>query len=169
MIDSVLKIIHNELEILRHTHLLHPFDENANYEAMIFNPVKYFNERFSINEILRKRALNLLKETKKLIKRIESVDLKNDLKEVSKIISSLQSLKMQKNEIKELENLYEEKTRRFIFEQIQPIVEFYKLESISMEQFDLSLRKLRSYNQQINEAIKAVYEADKIKLLEIIK
>lgn len=171
MINSVSKILIDELHVLIICQRCLPlnqleYDEFKDYN---YNPIEYFKQRTKINHLLEKKLKRIKKDSSKLIKRIESTDLKNDVEGTSKIIDCLLSLKIDPIYRKEIDRLYEEKLRRISFNQIQPVAETFYLKLISSDDLFLTLNHFKSYNRKIIEAIKAVYKADKIKLLEILK
>lgn len=168
MINSLYNDLHSELTLLGNCHRMFAGLEPANSKEISY-PLDYFNDRFEKNDVLRKRFWLFTKRNKKLIKKIESIDLLKNRKKWSEIITELHSYKLNPLEIEHLEGLFEERVERVRFEQIQNYLDGSKFEMVDNPVLKNHLAKLLSFNDTLDEAIKAVYEADKPKLLEILK
>ncbi len=171
MINSISKTLLDELNVLMTCQRHLPLNqvEKDEFKDYNYNPIEYFIQRAKINSLLEEKLKAIKKASTKLIKKIESTDLKNDVDGTSKIIDCLHSLKIDKVYRKEIDSLYEEKIRRISFNQIQPVAESLGLKLISSDDLLLTLNNFKSFNRKLIEAIKAVYKADKFRLLQILK
>lgn len=171
MINQTSKILQKEFSLMCFCERNNPVTQTQEdeFESYNYDPIQYFKERAIINRLVVKKLEKIIKKSDALIKKVEKVDLKNDIEEASNILSALHELKLSKDYKREISNLYEEKMRRSKFDRIDPILESFGLQSLSLEELLTSLNSFRSYNAKLIEAIKAVYKADKIKLLEILK
>jgi len=168
MINTLYNDLHSELNLLGNCHRMFLGVEPENSIELSY-PLDYFNQRFEINDVLRKRLYRLTRRIKNLTKKIKTVDLLKNRKKWSEIITELHSYKLNPLEIQHLEGLFQERVERVRFEQIQHYLDGSNYEMIDNIVLKDHLSKISSFNNQIDEAIKAVYKADKVKLLEIIE